>query len=902
MGKDKEVKEKAVKEKAVKEKPVKEKPVKEKAAKEKPRRVKKSVSEEIKRERRYNMQKEIKAIIPPLVFIGVVAILIVGIMIFQDRSKHVNAVPVRSYEGDDCLYVLENDELRFEMDALTTNFDLTVKSTGKVWHSTPEGAASDSIAISEEKNKLQSSFLLTYGTQGGLETTFNTFGFSVPNKIYEIEAGPDYIRVDYSLGKVRKEYVVPPVIRAERFEELRSKMSVTDADSVKGFYKKYDIEDLGKNDDKDQLLLDYPILEKEVIYVLRPSLKDSAYKSIEKNMGNAGYTYEEFVLDKELDHKVKEETNPVFNASVIYRLDGKDLLVEVPFDSLDSWQEYPIYTICPLPYFGAGGIEDEGFLFVPEGGGSILNFNNGKNKQTTYVSNLYGWDQGLSRDELVHETEANMNVYGVSNQSDSFICIIESGSSYATIKADVSGRTNQFNYVNAEYSIKPKQAYDMGTQANTAIYVYLEDLPKDEAIVERFSFVDSGSYVDMAKAYRTYLENRYSGYFTRNNDKSTPVAFEVVGAVDKVKQIVGVPVSRPLPLTTYKEAAEMLADAGNSIDNLFFKYTGWCNGGVKQKILKHVNNIGSLGSMSDIRKLSNQAKEDGVSLYLDGISMFEYNSTIFNGFLSYRDAARFLSRERAKLHIFSDVTYAEREGTKPYYLLHTDLGLKLADKFTDFTAKYGTGTSFNDIGDALASDFYRKKYSSREYQLNEHVKILKDTVDNGGKVMINAGNAYAMPYADYITNMDLRGSEYTILDEVIPFYQIAIHGYVDYSGQPINTSGDTEEAILDAAAYGAGLSFSLMKESPFTLQKTLYTEYYASDYDVWKDKILDIYNRFNSELGHTYGQTIEDFERLSADVSKTVYADGTEVYVNYGYYDFDASGITIPARDYKVVR
>ena len=168
--------------------------------------------------------------------------------------------------------------------------------------------------------------------------------------------------------------------------------------------------------------------------------------------------------------------------------------------------------------------------------------------------------------------------------------------------------------------------------------------------------------------------------------------------------------------------------------------------------------------------------------------------------------------------------------------------------------------------------------------------------------MINAGNAYAAPYADFITNMDLRGSEYTIIDYIVPFYQIALHGYVDYSGYPVNTSGNTDESILNAAAYGAGLSFSLMKESPFTLQKTLYTEYYASDYDVWKDKIFDIYNRFNSELGHTYGQTIEGFERLSADVSKTVYADGTEVYVNYGYYDFDASGITIPARDYKVVR
>ena len=33
-----------------------------------------------------------------------------------------------------------------------------------------------------------------------------------------------------------------------------------------------------------------------------------------------------------------------------------------------------------------------------------------------------------------------------------------------------------------------------------------------------------------------------------------------------------------------------------------------------------------------------------------------------------------------------------------------------------------------------------------------------------------------------------------------------------------------------------------------------------------------------------------------------VYADGTKVYVNYGFSEAQADGITVPARDYLVVR
>ena len=46
-----------------------------------------------------------------------------------------------------------------------------------------------------------------------------------------------------------------------------------------------------------------------------------------------------------------------------------------------------------------------------------------------------------------------------------------------------------------------------------------------------------------------------------------------------------------------------------------------------------------------------------------------------------------------------------------------------------------------------------------------------------------------------------------------------------------------------------------------------------------------------------------DHEKLTNEVSCTVYADGTRVYVNYSFADYTApDGTLVPARNYKAVR
>ena len=846
--------------------------------------------------------KQLKSMIVPVIICLVILTGIFVVITYQNNEEPAEIIRLNGYEGEENTIVMENDAIKFEMDPATTQFAVTVKETGKVWRSNPEDGANDPIAQASEKGRLQSTLSIVWSTKNGVDAEYNNYDYGIKNGLYDIEAGENYVKVKYSIGDVDREYYIPPVTTEEKLEYWFSQMESNDATLIKEYYKKYDINKLSKKDNKDELLAQYPILADEVIYVLRDKTNNSLKQKFEGMFEAAGYTAEDYEEDKELNSAEKTTDKPVFNVSVVYRLDGDDLLVEVPMSELEYQDDKPIYSLTVLPYFGAGTTEDEGFLLVPEGGGALINFNNGKTTQNSYYANVYGWDMCIDRSAVVHETRTYFNTFGVSETDNSFLCILEEGAPYAAIQADISGRYNTYNYVNAVYSIAQREQYDVSSLANGTMYMYLEQLP-DEVLTQRYRFIDSGSYVDMANVYRGYMQDKYGADMAMRDETETPVALEIVGAVDKVKQVLGVPVSRPLKLTTYEEAEAIATELyGEGLSNMRVKLTGWMNGGVQQKMLSRVRTISSLGSKSDLKDMVKDVEALGAEVYLDGVTHYAQDSNLLNGFSVLSDAARFISKEKAELYSYSSITYAQRDSQDPYYLLHADKILEMTDNLVKGAEKFGANISLNDTGYVLSSDFYRKETVSRQQAMEMQSQQLKEISDSGMGIMTRMGNDYAIMYTDIVTGMDLNGSEYSIIDTFIPFYQLALHGYVDYTGDALNLAGETQEELLRSAEYGAGLYFTVMNESPFALQKTLYTEYFGAEYSAWHDRIVSIYSRYNEELGHTFNQRMTDHISFSNELKCTVYEDGTRVYVNYSYNDAEADGHRVPARDYLVVK
>lgn len=850
--------------------------------------------------------KELKSLIGPLVVLVIILAAVATIILMPDKAVEEEIIQMRGYDGEKQEFVMENDKFLFSLDSETTQFTVTVKETGEVWTSNPaeEGIAADTIASTPaKKNDLRSTLMLTYGNRNGVNTTYCSYGYSVTNKLYEIEQGDDYIKIDYTIGDVQREFIIPPVMSQEDYETYKGILTGGSRNLLSQYYKKLDINNLSKSDEKekDALLERYPSMADGIIYVIRDSATAAIKTKLEQIFAGVDYTYEQYLLDKELDTAEQTSNKPVYNLTVIYRLDDTGFSVEVPAESIEGKKDYPVYNLCLLPYFGAGTTTDEGFMLVPSGGGALINFNNGKLAQNSYYAEVYGWDMAKVRTALVHETRTNFNAFGLSKGNSSYVCVIENGAPYSAIQADVSGRFNLYNYVNSTYNVTKREMYEVTKRNNGDIYVYEPQLPEGEIYKQKYLLVSSGDYVDMAQAYKQYLTSMYS--MDKNNTAEAPAVVEIVGAVDKIKQVLGVPVSKPLALTTFNEAAELIGEMKNAgMDNLSVKVTGWANDGVRQTIFNKVKAVRELGGNKALTNMVASAKDQGVTVYLDGITNYAIDSDLMEGFFVFTDAARQVSKEKAEIFTYNSITFGTREDLASYYLLKNSLRYEMADNFVEKLNALGAGASFQDMGKDVSSDFNRKDPVSRQKERELQSAYLAK-VSEGTNVMINAGNEYAVAYADIVTNMDLGGHEYTIIDKQVPFYQMAIHGFVDYTGESLNLTANPEDELLKSAEYGAGLAFTVMEENPFTLQNTLYTQYFGSEYVSCKDEMYETYNRFNNELGHVFSQEMTDHEFLTNEVACTTYEDGTKVYVNYGYNDFTAvDGTVVPARDYSVTR
>ncbi len=236
------------------------------------------VSVETKAEQRQAVKDFFKSLIVPLAFCGVLAIGIYMIINFVNPETETEPVVPYGYSGEEDPepLVMESDDLIFTMDQLTTHFTVEQKSTGKVWSSYIDNAATDSRAIPNEKGMMQSNLVLSYGITTGLETVYDSKTYSVDKGIYELEQGDDgSIKVKYSLGNVEREYIAPQVITVAKMDSFKEKMEKKDADLIKDIYKAYDVNKLRSSDDKEGLLEAYPILADEPVYIMRDNIKGS---------------------------------------------------------------------------------------------------------------------------------------------------------------------------------------------------------------------------------------------------------------------------------------------------------------------------------------------------------------------------------------------------------------------------------------------------------------------------------------------------------------------------------------------------------------------------------------------------------------------------------------------------
>ena len=179
--------------------------------------------------------------------------------------------------------------------------------------------------------------------------------------------------------------------------------------------------------------------------------------------------------------------------------------------------------------------------------------------------------------------------------------------------------------------------------------------------------------------------------------------------------------------------------------------------------------------------------------------------------------------------------------------------------------------------------------------------MLQGAKESLGSVTAGGGNGYVLEFADMVTDIPTEDCGYQMTTESVPFYQMVVHGYADYTGKAMNLSSDSERQLLKWIEYGYIPYFEITYESADKLIRSDYSELFTSEFAIWRDRIIEDHAVMREALEGVRTEEIVSHTRLKDGVYRTVYGNGTRIYVNYGSLPVTVEGVEIGAGDYAAV-
>jgi len=799
-----------------------------------------------------------------------------------DKSVSIASVDVKPPDGMEAM--LENESLRMYIDKSTAEIAVLDKRSGQIWRSNPAGRDNDPLATPQIKSNLSSQIKLTYFVRNNQTKDYDSFSDSIQYKQFEIEQKDNGVTVTYHFGSNEKGIEsIPQKISKARFEEkLLGK--------------------LDNPDDKDEVDARFKLNTETQVYERR-EIPKAALKRLIALFEKAGYTDEDLAADNQengVEGGIEGGGAAKFTIPLHYSLEGESLVASIDTTKIEESKSNHVETIGLLGSFGAAEHTDQGYIFVPDGSGALINLNNGKLLSQPMIISVYGDDGTFTKAEKFVSTETNrMPVYGIKRGDTAFFAIIEDGEALAKINADISGRLHQYNTVGTVFTVMAKDSIKMNA---TDEMIRTPNQIHQGKLQIRYGFLNGNqaNYSGMAAYYRNYLEQKY-GLKKQQPQGDSPFYIEMLGSMSKPDSFLGIPYDSQEPLTSFRQANQILDEMNHmDIKNIKVSYNGWFNGGLEHRVPTRVKLESVLGTRNEWMALGDRLKQDGGGLYPDVSFLKVYRKTGFN---PSNDAAQFLSRKITKIFKYDLATYRKDSYDFSHYLLSPNKLNGVVSDFLDDYRDYNPGAlALHDLGDDINSDFTYGETVDRQQAKQiiaaETEHLYKETPD----LMFNGGNAYLLPYASNLLNVPLDSNGYQITDESIPFYEMVLHGYVDYAGKPYNYADDQDisKQVLKSLETGSNVYFKWSYEDPGTIMRNEHKELYAAYYKVWFDEAMQAYKDVNNVLKRVRGQSIKEHKKLDEGVYQTTYENGLSVIVNYRNEPVTVNGVTIEAEHYDV--
>ena len=651
----------------------------------------------------------------------------------------------------------------------------------------------------------------------------------------------------------------------------------------------------------------------------------------------------------EAEYESEDKDPPLFKMALEYTLDEYGLSVRLPANGIRFNESlYQLEKIEVLPYMGAGCNYNPGYTFYPDGSGAIFDFETIKDlgMPVTIGSKIYGEDYAYHSITMKHEETIRYPVFGLvetqtttvkapatttppatggtepdantpSTAADTtttppkdtkvekdrgYVAIVEEGDALMRLEVNHAGKTNVYNTVKMSIYPRPKDTYNIadaisvGSNSTWTVvssrkytgnykirYIMLTDpdVAAEKGITDFFDC----TYVGMAKAYRTFLEDqKVLTRLTADDVKSDiPLYIETFGAVMTTERILSVPVTKMVPLTSFdniKTMYEELSEKG--ITNINFILNGYTKGGISDRqVPYHLKWEKAVGGKDGFEDLVAFAKEKDFGIFPDVDFAFIDGDGMFDGVTLKKHAVKTIDNRYTSKRVYS----ATKQSHMSYYEMAISPAYfsRFYEKFTENYLKYDpVGISVSSLGTYLNSDFDEDEPFNRGDAIDFTSDAFKYLDENYGSVMTSGGNCFSWKYVDHIRDVALDSSRFAQCAASVPFVGIVLHGYVQIAGTPINMEGNTDYALLKAIENGASINFLLSYQNTNILKESpVLSQYYSVRYDIWFNDVVDMYSELNAALkgvqtslivDHQFiiGERIPDADELMADSKAAV--------------------------------
>ncbi len=756
-------------------------------------------------------------------------------------------------------------------------------------------------------------------------------------------------------------YTFEQYMTLKNSSDLAEQSAATQAESFEfgrfiAFYTLLDLSDPKLTArEQSSILMQYPITEKMAIYILDEEIKTQDINILEGYIrDNSEYSLDDMLTDHDkVGYEMDDASPAIFKMALEYTLEEDGFQVRLPARGISfDAATYTLDTIQVLPFLGAGRTaigeedirDDEGYNFVPDGSGAIISFDQ-NTKYTQISGTLFGSDFGfynsssatsasyqtwrapvygtvmtsnmsihtdvLGEDGKPVVDEEGKNVYTSEEKqaTQGYVAFITEGESLTRIDSISGGASHPYHSIGTTFFARQTDSYPLdGITVSGGVAVYTKSIDRkyvgNYIIKYRLLKDENATYVGMANAYREYLLKEEILKKTDSQDKDIPLYLDMIGSIDTTKKILGVPVDSKAPLTTFENAKTIfdeLKEAG--VASQVIRYLGWVNGGMTATAPSKLSIQKELGGEKGLKELIAYVQGKGDQIYMDLDFSYINKVAMFDSFDEDKDTAKTIDGKFAYYQTYNPIVQAFN--TQVAYVISAGAISDLFDSVTEkYAALYGDGEkniSVGSLGTALNSSQDEELPLNREDAKDYTISALDKISAAYDKVTVNNGNSYTWKYADTIMEIPLDSSNRITTTAEVPFLGILLHGYMNYTGEAVNLSGDYEYTLLKTIENGANPYFVVAYDNIAELKVNGYSEYYAVQYSTWKESIANEYKKLNEALGSLQNVVIQNHEILENRVVRVTYENGVQIYLNYNNFETTYGDITLDAMGFAVV-